>query len=77
MERIKKIGDYCRIFRVETLQTTLILVGKETNTNIKTLSAFECGRSNNIEHVLKYVDACNDTQKQLFLNGLIKVMAGK
>lgn len=60
------LGNYCRTFRIETLGKTLKEV--EQDDYIKTLSAFEHGRSNNYEHVFKYINACDtEEQVQLFM----------
>lgn len=70
-----KVGAYCREFRMKKLK--LRLQDVEGSENIKTLSAFEHGRTKNMEHLFKYVTACNDKQQKLeFLNGLIKVIEG-
>lgn len=72
---LKKVGQYCRNFRIEVLKTTLEQVAN--GTNIKTLSGFEHGRSNNLLHVLKYLEYCSDNvTRNLFLNGLCEVLEG-
>lgn len=76
MCRVKLIGSFCKDFRVNILQVTLNKISEETRTNIKTLSAFECGRSNNMEHVFKYVDYCDSVQKIVFTNGLSEIVRG-
>lgn len=68
-----KIGKYCRKFRINELEMTLKEV--EGNTNIKTLSSFEHGRSSNLKHLLKYVKACKTKEQKLkFLQGLINII---
>ena len=47
------LGNICRDFRVAH---RLKLKQIEGGDMIKTLSGFECGRSNNSEHFIKYVD---------------------
>ena len=72
---LKKVGQYCRTFRIEVLKTTLEQVAN--GTNLKTLSGFEHGRSNNLLHVLKYIETCEDRfTRNLFLNGLCEVLEG-
>lgn len=72
---LKKVGQYCRNFRIEVLTATLEQVAN--GTNIKTLSGFEHGRSNNLLHVLKYLECCTDNvTRNLFLNGLCEVLEG-
>lgn len=58
-----EIQKFCGTFRKRTLQKTLRDIELEQGVNIKTISAFENGRSNNIEHLTIYVKAC-DTQVQ-------------
>lgn len=70
-----KIGNYCRKFRMYELEMTLEEVAKEDN--IKTLSAFEHGRSSNVYHIMKYLFACpNDSYRLGFIQGLNDVMGG-
>lgn len=71
----QNLQEYCRDFRVQTLDKTLDDIHKITDVNIKTLSAFEHGRSNNINHLQHYIDACdNENQIHLFHIGLMKRM---
>lgn len=75
-EIIKNVGKYCRDFRIEVLKTTLEKVSN--GTNIKTLSGFEHGRSNNLLHVLKYIETCEDRfTRNKFLKGLCEVLEGE
>ena len=53
------IGKYCRKFRITELECSLKDI--EGNENIKTLSAFEHGRSSNINHLLKAWKAADST----------------
>lgn len=76
MERVKLVGEYCKHFRVNILGVTLRVVCSKTDTNLKTLSAFEMGRSNNMEHVFKYIDVCNEEQKIMLTTGLGWIMRG-
>lgn len=71
----KRIGKYCRNYRITVLELTLKEV--EGNENVKTLSSFEHGRSSNLEHLLKYVKQCKtQEQKMNFLQGLITTIEG-
>lgn len=74
MEYIDFISGYCREFRIDTLQITLVTMCEQTNTNVKTLSAFEHGRSKNIDHFLKYLEVSNQEQKVAFLKGIGQLM---
>ena len=71
----KRIGKYCRNYRLTVLELTLKEV--EGNENVKTLSSFEHGRSTNLEHLLKYVKHCKTKEQKLeFLHGLIITIEG-
>lgn len=73
---MRGVGTFCKEFRIEVLKMTLENVSR--GTNIKTLSGFEHGRSSNILHVLKYIEACEDrTTRNLFLKGLCEVLEGE
>lgn len=64
------LGLSCRKFRIEVLRKTLKEV-QGNDSGIKTLSAFEHGRSTNYEHIFKYINACdNEKQVELFMNTL-------
>lgn len=49
------IGRYCFTFRRETLGMTLQEFSEKTRVPLKTISAFENGRSSNMNILLKYV----------------------
>ena len=58
----------CRNFRLDVLNKTLREV-QTREQGIKALSAFEHGKSNNYEHIFKYINACDtEEQIQLFMN---------
>ena len=62
------IGNYCREYRLKHNITLKTLAGEN---RIKTLSAFEMGRSSNIEHLKLYMQlsiVMNDSPN--FVNGL-------
>lgn len=68
-----KVGKYCKNFRMIELEKTLREVGGEGN--FKTLSSFEHGRSTNINHLWKYVKACNSHEQKLrFIVGLLDII---
>lgn len=52
-----------RDFRMNILNKTLQDV-QGSNEGVKTLSAFEHGRSTNFNHIFKYINAC-DTEEQI------------
>lgn len=71
----KRIGKYCRYYRMHILEMTLKEI--EGSEDIKALSSFEHGRSTNIKHLLKYVKACKTHQQKInFLQGLITTIEG-
>lgn len=49
-----KIGDYCRCYRRDTLGYNLTQFCEITNSNIKSISAFENGRINNMYYITLY-----------------------
>ena len=62
------IGHYCREYRLKHGITLKLLAGES---KVKTLSAFEMGRSSNIEHLKLYMKLSvimNDSPN--FINGL-------
>ena len=69
------IGLYCRKYRVDN---NITLNNVSDDENIKTLSAFEMGRSSNMKHLINYIKLSiklNDSEN--FLLGLIKEIEGK
>ena len=76
MTDMRSISTYCKEFRTNTLQMPLKTVCEITGTNIKTLSAFEVGRTANFENVLKYLAVCDEEQKDKFVEGLADLLRG-
>lgn len=73
--KVSDVGNYCRSFRIDTLNKTLSDISGDTN--IKTLSGFEHGRSTNLLHVFTYLNACtNQQQRSDFLRGLCNHLEG-
>lgn len=72
---MKHLINFCRDFRTEVLKLTLQEVENISFTPVKTLSAFENGRSTNINHLNLYYLLC-ETQEQraLFIRGFDKAM---
>ena len=74
----QSLQEYCKDFRVNTLDKTLEDIHLITDVNIKTLSAFEHGRSNNINHLQHYIDACDsEIQLHMFQIGLMKELTNR
>lgn len=65
------VQNFCKQFRVNELGLTLEQMGNLTETNPKTISAFEHGRSNNINHVYLYVKTIHEPELlHSFLTGI-------
>ena len=69
------VGAYCRQYRIDN---NITLSNVSDDENIKTLSAFEMGRSSNIKHLISYIKLSiklNDVDN--FLCGLVREIEGK
>lgn len=64
------IGRLCYKYRKEVLKITLREMSDKTNINISTLSAFELGRSGNIQIFFEYVRLMNNEQRETFFREL-------
>lgn len=73
-ELIKKVGAFCRDFRIKHLDMSLTEFCNITDLNIKNVSAFEHGRANNIKYLFKYYHICNDSLKKRFASELFKIL---
>ena len=63
------IGDYCREYRIKKGVTLKELTGGK---QIKTLSAFEMGRSTNIHHLEPYIKlSSKHNDENVFMDGLL------
>lgn len=72
---MKNLTNFCREFRTEVLKLTLQDIENISFTNVKTLSAFENGRSTNINHLNLYYLLCKTKeQRALFIHGFDKAM---
>ena len=66
------VGNYCREYRLSKGATLKELGGIE---QVQNLSAFECGRSSNIAHLITYVQfAAMFCEEQEFLIGLAETI---
>lgn len=69
------IGDYCRKYRLDKGATLIELTGGR---KIKTLSAFEMGRSTNIHHLEPYIKLSSEHGEEIeFMNGLLSTIKGE
>ena len=64
------IGKFCKYFRSEVLNLTLIEMSEKVNVKNTTLSSFENGRSTNYNHLIKYYRCATDEQKAFFRENL-------
>lgn len=72
---MKHLINFCRDFRTEVLKLTLQEIENLTSIKVKTLSAFENGRSTNINHLNVYYGLCeNKQQRNQFIKGFDKAM---
>lgn len=72
---MKHLTNFCRDFRTEVLKLTLQDVENVAFTPVKTLSAFENGRSTNINHLNLYYLLCKtQEQRTLFIRGFDQAM---
>ena len=72
---MKNVQNFCRNFRINTLNLSLQDLEDISSINHKTISAFENHRSTNINHLTLYLKACSSIdQKHKFIKGLNKSM---
>lgn len=71
---VKKVGKYCKEFRINDLKLSLKDFSEITGLNMKNVNAFEYGRANNIQYLFYYYRLCNDGLKQKFSSGLFKIL---
>lgn len=68
-----EIGLYCRHFRETVLKLTRVELAPSVKP--QTLAQFESGNSSNINHFVKYFNACEGTHQQLeFIKGLMVIL---
>lgn len=66
------INEYCKRYRIAK---GALLKEVSDGGNIKTLSAFEHGKSSNIKHLYLYIDfAISKGEEAEFINGLIEAI---
>lgn len=65
-----EIGRLCYKYRKEVAETTLKEMSEKTNINVSTLSAFELGRSGNMQIFIEYVRLLNTEQCESFFDEL-------
>lgn len=71
IKTLDSIPSFCKQFRENILQITLKEMEIKTGVKLSTISAFENGRSNNLNHLYLYVDSCvNSDHDEIFLAGI-------
>lgn len=65
-----EVGRLCYKYRKDILKITLKEMCELTSINISTLSAFELGRSGNMQIFFEYVRLMNNEQREAFFNEL-------
>lgn len=68
---MKTIGLVCQEIRLEN-DLTLKEFGEKVNRNVKTLSAFEHGRSTNMNILLDYLDLVSEKDRAEILDEIIR-----
>ena len=76
MDKPDEIAAYCKEFRKQILRLTLRELCESSGTNIKTLSAFENGRSTNLVHVITYIEVGTKEQQAIFAQKIIDILRG-
>lgn len=72
---MKHVQEFCKDFRTNYLKLTLQEIQDIYGIPFKALSAFENGRSTNIQHLNTYYLLCkNKEDRQAFISGFDKAM---
>lgn len=72
---MKHVQEFCKDFRTNYLKLTLQEIQDVYNIPFKALSAFENGRSTNIQHLNTYYLLCKTkADRQAFISGFDKAM---
>lgn len=65
-----EVGRLCYKYRKEVAKITLKEMSEKTKINVSTLSAFELGRSGNMQIFIEYVKLLNNEQRESFFDEL-------
>ena len=76
MNKLKLIADKCKHYRRDIINISLKEMGLKTDTYFKTLSAFENGRSTNLNHLIKYVEMGDEFQRQKLVSEIADILMG-
>ena len=72
---MKHVQEFCRYFRTEYIKITLMDIQDKYGIPYKALSAFENGRSTNINHLNTYYLLCKtQADRNEFIKGFDKAM---
>lgn len=72
---MKHVQEFCREFRTEYIKITLMEIQDKYGIPYKALSAFENGRSTNINHLNTYYLLCKtQADRNEFIKGFDKAM---
>lgn len=77
MKQMRMISEHCRYYRTATLHMTLQRMADLTEVKMSTISAFENGRSTNMQHFLSYACMGNDIQRKQFMDGFNEILGIK
>lgn len=70
------IQKICKLYREQVLRLTLSQMSDKTGVNLKTLSAFENGRSNNLNHIKIYYVCSTEEQQTTLTHNLHVYLRG-
>lgn len=73
---IAGVGAHCQRYRANVLGLTLEEMSSQTGVKLGTLSAFEQGRSSNINHVFRYCQLRGGEERDIFIFGLMQLLKG-
>lgn len=68
------VANECKFFRINVLHLSLTDMADITGINIKTLSAYEHGKSSNLSIMLQYFKLANDEQKKLLAENIFNIL---
>lgn len=75
MDKLRLVAKRCKIHRRDDVGLSLKEMGLKVDTYFKTLSAFENGRSTNINHLIKYLELGDAKQNEKLVSDVIKILA--
>jgi len=77
MDEVKQVAQICKNFRQNVVKVSLLEMELQTGVNYKTISAFENGRTNNMNHLFKYFILVTEAKElEELVNEINEVMKG-